>query len=175
MIAAMNEKNLRSELEINRALSLAADVDLGPLKVEFLQQSISLLDPKAPLCLKEEASLSDAIVCLRQNKIGCLLIVNSSGELTGIFSERDCILKVTCPAGEYAERKISEFMTRNPITQPPDGSIAYALNLMSQGGFRHIPIVDQDHIPIGIISVKDVVDHLVKSYTEALLDSDTLS
>ena len=61
-------------------------------------------------------------------------------------------------------------MTRNPVTLPPDGSIAFALNLMSQGGFRHLPIVDQDRIPLGVISVKDVIDYLVEAYTTALLD-----
>ena len=39
---------------------------------------------------------------------------------------------------------------------------------MSHGGFRHVPIVDQDDIPIGIISVKDVVDHIVKCMLEAI-------
>ena len=170
----MKSGKLKSELEIQRALISAEGTDLGPLKVEFLLRSLSILEPRAPVCISEEDSLLYAISCLRKHKIGCVLVINTDGALTGIFSERDCILKLNCPTEEYGRRKISEFMTRNPVTQPPTGSIAYALNLMSEGGFRHIPIVDQDNLPIGIISVKDVVDYLVRSYTEALLGFDTL-
>ncbi|NLF25255.1 MAG: CBS domain-containing protein [Deltaproteobacteria bacterium] len=169
----MSKKNLHSEVEIPQALNLTTSVSLGPLQVEFLQRSLSTLEPRMPLCLTQEASLLAAISALRENNIGCVLIVDQRGKLIGIFSERDCILKVTAPAHEYANAKVVDFMTPDPVTQPPNGSIGYALNLMSQGGFRHIPIVDQDHMPIGILSVKNVVDYLVKSFTQALLALDT--
>ena len=63
---------------------------------------------------------------------------------------------------------VEDFMTKDPVRESPEASIAFALNLMSHGGFRHVPIVDQDNIPIGIISVKDVVDHIVKCMLEEI-------
>ena len=164
---------VKTELEINSALKLTSSASLGPLNVEFLRQSVSILEPRQPVCLSEDATLEEGLSCLRRNRVGCVLVVDQRGRLTGIFSERDCILKVTCAQSEYGRHSLKSFMTPNPVTQPPDGSIAYALNLMSQGGFRHIPIVDQDHMPIGIISVKDVVDYLVRTYTDALLNFET--
>jgi CBS domain-containing protein len=59
-------------------------------------------------------------------------------------------------------------MTAKPVTERPDVSLAFALNLMSNGGFRHVPIVDQDNMPIGILSVKDVIDHIVQKMVQAI-------
>jgi CBS domain-containing protein len=63
---------------------------------------------------------------------------------------------------------VKDFMTASPITERPDASLAFALNLMSNGGFRHIPIVDQDKMPIGVLSVKDVIDHIVAKMVQAI-------
>jgi CBS domain-containing protein len=160
---------LKTEPEINTALRLAQSGSLGALNVDFLRLSISQLSPRKPVCLTHEATLEEAIACLRGHRVGCVLIVDQAGRLDGIFSERDCVLKASQSGIDYAHAKVAAYMTPNPVTQPLDGSIAYALNLMSQGGFRHIPIVDQDLMPVGIISVKDIVDYLVKTYVEALL------
>ena len=63
---------------------------------------------------------------------------------------------------------VSDYMTPHPVCERPDASLAFALNLMSNGGFRHIPIVDQDNMPIGIVSIKDMVDHIVKKMLKAI-------
>jgi len=65
---------------------------------------------------------------------------------------------------------IESVMTKDPVCERPETTVAYALNLMSHGGFRHLPIVDQDMMPIGILSVKDVVDYLVGKMMEGLVD-----
>ena len=64
---------------------------------------------------------------------------------------------------------VADFMTPDPMRELPDATLAYALNLMSNGGFRHAPIVDQDDVPIGIISVKDVVNCLVERMLPGVL------
>lgn len=149
---------------------LATGRTFGALDPNFLCQSLSLIGLKQPVCVNEDTSLAEVVEALQKNKIGCLLIVDKAGKLKGIFSERDCVLKVVGKIPDLSTRNISEFMTKDPVTQPPDGSVAYALNLMSQGGFRHIPIVDQDMVPIGIVSIKDIVDYLVARLTEDLLN-----
>ncbi len=59
-------------------------------------------------------------------------------------------------------------MTPQPVAQPPDVTIAHVLNLMSVRGFRHIPLVDEQHVPVGIISVKDIVDYITGEFIRAL-------
>ncbi|MCB0359791.1 MAG: CBS domain-containing protein, partial [Bdellovibrionales bacterium] len=56
---------------------------------------------------------------------------------------------------------LSEVMTSSPHTQTMTSTMAFCLTMMSEGGYRHIPIVDDDDIPIGLVSVKDIVDYIV--------------
>jgi CBS domain-containing protein len=62
-------------------------------------------------------------------------------------------------------------MTKDPVREHPDASLAFALSVMSHGGFRHVPIVDQDDMPIGIVSVKDVVDYFVQRMLDGIFQS----
>ncbi len=106
-----------------------------------------------------------ALELLRKERTGCVLVM-AGDVLSGIFTERDCVLKVIATYCDgTSEEPVSTFMTKDPITVAPDAPIAYALNLMSHGGFRHLPIVS-DGIVLGLISVKDVVDGLVHSMVE---------
>jgi CBS domain-containing protein len=70
---------------------------------------------------------------------------------------------------EQLELPVSHFMTKNPSSAFMTTSIAYGLSMLSQGGFRHIPIVDDDNFPVALISVKDIVDHIVGQLTSDLL------
>jgi predicted transcriptional regulator len=77
-------------------------------------------------------------------------------------------MRVLGKVSDLSEATVKDFMTAKPVTERPDVSLAFALNLMSNGGFRHIPIVDQDKMPIGVLSVKDVIDHIVNKMVQAI-------
>ncbi len=156
--------------QIGQALRYSCDRKFGVLEGNFLCQSISILNPKTPLCVSENESIEEVVKKLQEHKIGCVLVTDSKGKLIGIFSERDCLLKVLGKGIDMKTTKVSTMMTPDPISQPPDGGIGYVLNLMCQGGFRHIPIVDREYLPVGIISVKDVIDYIVKTMVEDLLN-----
>jgi CBS domain-containing protein len=70
----------------------------------------------------------------------------------------------------FGRMKISKVMTRDPEALRPGDSVAFALNKMSVGRFRHIPLVDDDHVPVGMISVRDIVDFLVELIPEQILN-----
>ena len=59
---------------------------------------------------------------------------------------------------------------RDPETLSPDSPMAYALNVMSLGGFRHIPLVDAKGRPVGVVSVRDIVNHLVDHFSDKVLN-----
>ena len=130
---------------------------------DTLQQPISRLSPRSPLCVGEDATLEDAVVKMREARVGCMLVVDANGDLTGIFTERDLLLRL-----ESADlsRNIRPYMTRDPETLQPDDPIAFALNLMSVGGFRHVPLVDDHGRPVGVVSVKDVVNYLADVFSQ---------
>jgi len=169
-MADINKQSLEmTDIEINRAIRGSSLQEFGVISSKFLSQSIGVLNPRKPICILQDLLLKEVIDLLQKNSIGSVLVVDSAGVLVGIFTERDCLLKVSGDKVDLNTTKISEVMTPNPQSQMLDSTIAFALNLMSLGGFRHIPIVDQDNMPVGVISVKDIVDHLVHSFNADLL------
>jgi CBS domain-containing protein len=148
---------------------MACQRHFGALDSEFLCQPISSIDPQPPLTVRADFSVRQVVDLLRANKVGCVLVVDQVGKLCGIFSERDLVLKVVGQGEALLEEPVSNFMTKDPVCEPIEITIAYGLNLMSQGGFRHLPLVDPDGVPVAIVSIKDIVDRLVLKMTEDLL------
>jgi CBS domain-containing protein len=78
------------------------------------------------------------------------------GRLDGIFTERDALNRVLAARLDPDATPLGEVMTREPITLSPQTPVTEALRLMSEIGFRHIPIVEQEEVH-GIISLRDFV------------------
>lgn len=155
--------------QMSEALRMVCEHQYGVVDSSFLCRPVSTLDPSEPLTVRESSSVDEVMLLLKNNRVGCVLVVNDEDKLVGIFSERDFVIKVYGTEGEH-ETPISKHMTPNPITVAPDETIAYAMNLMSQGGFRHLPLVDDQNYPIGIVSVKDAIDQISSSFLDDLLD-----
>lgn len=171
----MNEGSKRDSVsieELNRAIRETCSRRLGVIDHGFLCQSIGVLNPHSPISVLQTDTLSEVVAKLRSMRVGCVLVLNEAGKLAGIFSERDLTLKVGLAGAENAAKPIAEFMTAEPQTAHVNDPIAYALNMMSSGGFRHLPIVDSEGVAIGIISVKDVVDFIVDALVEDVLSFD---
>lgn len=137
--------------------------NFGLIDNRFLAKSLGVLDPKTPITAPQETSLTEVIGFLQKNKIGCIILTDLKGKLSGIFTERDVLLKVALKDLDLRKTPVSKIMTFSPHTATMTTSVAFALSMMSQGGYRHIPIVDDDNFPMGIISVKDIVDYIAKS------------
>lgn len=147
----------------------SATKHFGVLDNRFLSRSLGLLNPKPPITLSETASIDDALALLREHRVGCLVLVDEQEKIAGIFTERDVVLKVSVCDLSLPHTPISSVMTRNPHTEKMTTSMAFALNMMSQGGYRHIPIVDDDGYPVGMVSVKDIVDYIVEQLNKDLV------
>lgn len=157
--------------ELLQQIQGACAMGVQLLPPQVLCESIGSIGLKEPLTVERGTAVHCAVALMKSKKIGSLVVVNQDGTIAGIFTERDCLMKITGEENECAGRPICDFMTPDPFRELPDVSIAYALNIMANGGFRHVPIVDQDDIPIGIVSVKDVVTHLVNRMMEGIVDS----
>jgi CBS domain-containing protein len=129
----------------------------------FLAKSLGLLSPPLAPTVLFSQSLADAIALLQEHKNGAVLVVDEQDILQGILTERDVVLKVVNKGVDISVTPVSEFMTVEPATASMTTSVAYALNMMSVGGFRNIPIVDEKNRPVGLLSVKNLVDFLARS------------
>jgi CBS domain-containing protein len=125
----------------------------------FLREPISVLQPASPVCADRATSVGDVVRQMQEHHIGCVLIVEG-GKLVGVFTERDFLCDVFGSGSDPESAAVHQFMTENPERLRPTDPIVFALNKMSLGGFRHIPLVDDEDRPVGVISVKDIADYI---------------
>ena len=118
----------------------------------------------APVTVVETTSLAEVIRLLQEKQMGALLVTNDGGELTGIFTEMDVMRRVACLINDLDAAQVGDFMTRNPSTLKGSLPIAHALHLMSLHHFRHVPLVDDDDKPVGLISFRNVVEFIHKYF-----------
>ena len=139
--------------------------DVGTeLEEAISSQGVGALHPKPPQTIDATTTVRDAIHTLVNRRIGCLLI-EDEGRLSGIFTERDVLNKVATNTASM-DCPISKVMTHAPATITNADSIGYALHTMDLGGYRHLPVVDDDGRPTGVISVRDIQRYLCDQFGE---------
>lgn len=139
----------------------------------LLQEPLTLLPTRPPIALSESATVKDAMQAMKRQHRGCILITKDGtvrSPLIGIFTERDVLLKIIDSGRNPATVPLRDVMTFDPESLPIDGKLAWALNMMSVGGFRHLPVTDERHWPAFILSVRDIVEFLVESFPAEILN-----
>lgn len=131
------------------------------LQKRIMSELIGHLSPSQPIVVKPETPASEAIRKMQERKLGSAVIVDEGGKLIGIFTDRDVLQKIGFEQSDLAELPIHTLMTLDPVVLQEDDPIAYALNKMSVGKFRHIPVVREGK-PVGVITVKDLFHYLCR-------------
>lgn len=134
----------------------------------FLATPISDLALRAPILVDASDTVAAAVEAMNDHHIGCVL-VQRQGRLVGIFTERDVLTRVVFRLDGHAVQ-VGAVMTRDPETLEATETLAFALNKMSVAGYRHIPIVDAEDHPVGVLSVRDIVDYLVEQFPGDVLN-----
>jgi len=138
--------------------------DKRRIRGEILTITIADLKPREPVFVEVGSSAAAAVRAMNEHHVGCVLVLQG-GKLVGIFTERDVLTRVVFHDQERA-LKVEQVMTRNPETLTAADTIVYALNIMSEGGFRHIPIVNREGKPIGTVAMRHIVDFLVDLFPD---------
>jgi CBS domain-containing protein len=136
----------------------------------LMEDPVSALQPRPPITVRPTTSVRDAIRTMLDANVGALLVVDEAERVVGIFTERDVLLRIVDRGRNPATLPLGEVMTTEPETLPVSASIAYLLNKMSVGGFRHVPVVDEQGRPVFVVAVRDVVELLVKSFPREILN-----
>jgi len=132
----------------------------------LLVESVEQLHPAAPLCLGPDASVRDAVDLMRRHRVGCVLVCQAD-RLLGIFTERDLLRRVLAP-GRPLGVTLQECMTDEPVVVHRTESIGAAIRRMEEGGYRHLPVVDGSGRPVGVLSVKRIVQYLVEHFPSTI-------
>jgi signal-transduction protein with cAMP-binding, CBS, and nucleotidyltransferase domain len=121
--------------------------DLRKLELEFLSVS-----PDTPA--------TDVIRKMKEARLGCALVLDQ-GKLVGIFTERDILNKLTGKGAVADQTAVKHLMSENPETLHETDSIGTALNKMSMGRYRHIPVEKTDG-SYAVTSIKHVLKYIAK-------------
>lgn len=123
-----------------------------------MQVPLAALRPRRPDVVSPETPAAEAIELMRGAKVDCVLVAEN-GRLVGIFTERDAMLKL---AGRSLRGvRVGDAMTGDPVMLRAADTVAVAIHTMALGGFRHIPVVDDNGAPDGIVSAADVFRHVL--------------
>lgn len=104
-----------------------------------------------PLTLRPSATIKFACECMRQRKVGAVLVTDEENNLLGIFTGRDAVGRVLAEGKKADQTRLIEVMTQKPRSVAPERSAIDALRLMQETGCRHIPIVEKGKV-LGVVS-----------------------
>ena len=136
------------------------------LALKDIRQKSVLEDPLKNLTLQKtvivgpQQSVLEAAKKMNEANVGSAL-VGTTEKMEGILTERDILYKVMGEKKNPAKVLVSQVMTPNPEALAENDSIAYALNLMSLGGYRHVPLL-RNGKPAGVVSVRAILSYLPK-------------
>jgi CBS domain-containing protein len=144
----------------------------GPADLEsaLLTETLDKVTAQMPLVVDASASLAETIARMQQGSRGCALIASETGRLAGIFTERDVLMRVAGRPIDLSRVGVKDYMTADPVTLPSDSSVAFALNRMLIEGFRHIPLVDEQGRPTGVVSLRQLIEYLSDFFNRDLLN-----
>jgi CBS domain-containing protein len=157
-----------TQSEFEEAYDAPESEDIEHFTSDLLCETIETLAQKQPFCVTPQDIVEDVIIGMGQRDQGCVL-VTEGGVLVGIFTERDVIRKVVGKL-DAKNTRIAQVMTPSPEAVSFHDSIAVALNKMTVGGFRHVPLVDIRRRPVGVVSVKDVIQYVVDRFPRHVMN-----
>jgi CBS domain-containing protein len=128
------------------------------------------------VCISPAATLAEAAKLLTDRKIGAVVVRDRGGELNGIFSERDLVHAIARSGAAALSDQVSMHMTPAPETCVETDTVESVMEVMTRGRFRHVPVLDDQFMLCGMISIGDVVKtRIAETVSEAAALRDYIS
>jgi CBS domain-containing protein len=125
-----------------------------------ITKSISeVLSNRPPVLVGRVTTVAEAAHEMRRLGSASVLVMEQ-GVLIGIFTERDFLNRVAGPGLDPGRTLIGDVMTKKPVSLRLTDCVSYAINCMANGGFRHVPVLDSQGRPVGVLAPRDVTAHL---------------
>ncbi|SRR5258708_6719864 len=116
----------------------------------------SMIARQKILTAADEVTIAEAARLMKKTMVGAVMVVGGDGRLAGIFTERDALFRVLAEGRDPKVTRLADVMTPHPQTIAPDKPFGHALLMMYDGGFRHVPVVENGK-PIGMVSARDAL------------------
>ena len=136
------------------------------MDAQTLSLPISILNLNQPCTVEMGTPISEVIDLMQRGRFGCVLVVDIHEQLIGIITERDLLVHITEVRATPDTVRVDDIMTPSPESLRPTDSMAFALNLMHLGHFRHIPLLvgesdeSEGRYPASVVSSKDIANYV---------------
>lgn len=127
----------------------------------------TIIKDQEVISCSSETTVSEAALLMKRHDIGALMVVDE-GKLVGVFTERDALFRVVAEGRDTQDTQIADVMTLSPRTIEPDKPFAEALQMMHEGRYRHVPVVENGR-PVGMISARDALGPELEDFVYELL------
>lgn len=137
-----------------------------------MQQKIKdVLSAKGPLVhsVTRDMTVISAVDLMNHSHVGSVLVLDQ-GELAGIFTERDVLVRIVAAGRDPNETRVGEVMTPHVNTLTPDATIADAMKIMTEKRCRHLPVIDAGGKLLGLVSIGDMTKALTRSLKAEMHD-----
>ena len=133
-------------------------------------QNIEVLaiELEPPLVLDVSTTVDSVIQAMRERHLGYALITDED-KLTGIFTERDVLLSVL-EEDDVLHQPVSTLMATEPACVSATDTVWRVVSLMHEGGFRQVPVVDEQQRVLACVRHKDVAEYLVSHFARHILN-----
>lgn len=130
-----------------------------------MRQVSELLKKREPtvFSLSPQDSVFEALRRMADHDVGAMMVLDDSGRLIGVFSERDYTRKIALMGKSSRDTPVKDIMTANVITVSPQTDTRDCLALMSQKKIRHLPIMDGGKV-LGMISIRDITSDIIADH-----------
>lgn len=121
--------------------------------------------PEPPLAMTTDDTVGNVMQIMRAQRNGAVLICDGP-KLVGVFTERDA-LKLMASGADFS-KPVREVMSTDPVTIADSATVGEAIRKMSEGGYRHLPMIDSQQHPKGMLAVSGIVHYLVDHFPETV-------
>lgn len=111
--------------------------------------------------VRPQETIAQAVELLRDKRIGAVVVTDAAGVLKGILSERDIVRKLAEVGPGTLSLTVADLMTREVVTCDPRERIIAVLQKMTDGRFRHMPVIDDGQMT-GLVSIGDLVNYRLR-------------
>ena len=141
--------------EKDKTVSQSAETNLSSTKSKVAD----LLEKKGNgvISVRPEQTIQEVINILREKRIGAVVVTDADGKMHGILSERDIVRKMAETPGQTLPQKVQDLMTKSVVTCTPSDPLVSVLRKMTEGRFRHMPVISENGELQGIVTIGDVV------------------
>jgi CBS domain-containing protein len=137
-------------------------------RADLRRELVRVLARPQPRTIPAGAPLSQALAAMRERR-GEAVMICDGDRLRGILTERDVLCRVL-GLGVDESQPVDEFMTAEPDTLRGEATLLEAMQKMEAGGYRNLPLVDEQGNLVGLLRQQDLLDYVAEAFPQEILN-----